>query len=122
MKGNSVTPFHVVRRFGCVKSPMSVILSCRSISERRSNCNDLNPPSARETVARTNGGAKRCRNKSSFPAKIGREGKSRRRYECVPQAGRHVSRAVISFFMAGYAGTLRSFNANVVRAIFGREP
>lgn len=38
----------------------------------------------------------------------------------VPEAGRHVSRAVISFFMAGNVATLRSFNAIVVAAIFGQ--
>lgn len=48
------------------------------------------------------GWAKRCRNKSSFCRENRRERRPQRRYDCALH-GRHVSRAVISFFMGGYA-------------------
>ena len=115
---NSVTPscFHhssdATRRSRfCVKSPMSVIRSRRSISKHRSNCNDLNPPSARKTVAwRMNGGGERGRRKKTSKQIFIPRGNRRRKkvgrgdMSAFRKAGRHVSRAVISFFMADYAG------------------
>lgn len=57
-----------------------------------------------------------------FAAKIG-EKDGRRGDMTARSTGRHVSRAVISFFMGGYAPAIpfaRSLS-NLVRAIFGRE-
>lgn len=126
MKGNPVTPFHgsdvSCKNVQCqLFSRLAVSISVPS----RSNCNDLNQPrgptsrrgceNARENEWRNGGGgggggekrkrakgAKRCRNKSSFSRENRRERRAQRRYDCALH-GRHVSRAVISFFMGGYA-------------------
>lgn len=107
---------------------MSVILPAVSISvSTRSNCDDLNQPRDPDVsgVAKRswkwNGGMgewklgkKMSKQIFIFPRKSGRKKTG------AEAAGRHVSRAVISFFMAGY--TLPSFSSNLVqRAIFGRE-
>lgn len=111
---------------------MSVILPAVSISvSTRSNCDDLNQPRDPDVTGvakrswKWNGGmgewklGKRMSKQIFiFPRKSGRKKTGAEAIRTT--AGRHVSRAVISFFMAGY--TLPSFSSNLVqRAIFGRE-
>lgn len=95
VRRNSPFPF-------CVKSPMSVIRSRRSISEHRSNCDDLNPPSARKTVARRmngeGGGKKDVETNLHSPRKSAKKESRQRRYECVPQAGRRVACSYIILY------------------------